>query len=316
MTRSPEGNNPDTIVQEIDIAAPPAVVWKALTDADQLTRWLPLEAQVKPGKGGSIRMTWGEPVTEESTIEEWEPEKHLRVREVTPFGVQFEPAESKAAPPRIVDYTMTGSGGKTVLRLTHTGFDGTPPKQRLAAGALDRVDQSMQLSPLAFRGVVADCWRYQLSALGDYCENHVNQTRSLSWVRQPIQMSFAEAWSRISTPAEAGGKALLSVPGSGATASGKTSFDGLKPGDQYSFQAITGDTFSGKVLTYIPNKQFGGTVENLNGIMRIFLSYTLGRPDIGVWLARYSKDAELVSTQQWHKLFEVRWANALANTMV
>ena len=104
MTRSPKGNDAGTILKEIDIAAPPSVVWKALTEADQLVNWLPLGAQVKPGKGGSMKLTWGDPVVEESTIEIWEPDQHLRLKEVKPFGQQFEPAEAKFAPPREVDY--------------------------------------------------------------------------------------------------------------------------------------------------------------------------------------------------------------------
>ena len=38
------------IEKQIRIAAPTDVVWKALTDAEELTRWFPLDAKVKPGK--------------------------------------------------------------------------------------------------------------------------------------------------------------------------------------------------------------------------------------------------------------------------
>jgi uncharacterized protein YndB with AHSA1/START domain len=33
----------------LDIAADPASVWNALTEAEELIRWFPLQADVKPG---------------------------------------------------------------------------------------------------------------------------------------------------------------------------------------------------------------------------------------------------------------------------
>jgi uncharacterized protein YndB with AHSA1/START domain len=313
MARLHEGNDATTIVQEVTISAPKEVVWKALTDPDQLVRWFPLGAHVIPGKGGSVKLTWGD-FTEDSTIEIWQPDKHLQLKENVPFSVPLEPAELKTSAPRVVDFQFEGDGSKTVLRLTHSGFAVTPVRAELSPEALDRVQQTLELSPLGFRNVVADCWKYQLLSLGDYVENHLNQNRTVSWVRQPIQGSFEEAWSKLSGPATAGSsaKGLLHAEGAKGHRSAKTSLTGLQVGDQYSFTAVTGDTFTGKVLSYKQNKQFVGTVENLNGIVRLLFSFTIGRPDVTVWLARYSSDADLASTQTWAKLFEARWTTALA----
>lgn len=44
---------------EVTISAPVEAVWKALTDAMELARWFPLEASVRPGVGGSVRLSWG-----------------------------------------------------------------------------------------------------------------------------------------------------------------------------------------------------------------------------------------------------------------
>lgn len=33
-------------------------VWRALTEAEELTRWFPLQARVTPGEGGEIWMSW------------------------------------------------------------------------------------------------------------------------------------------------------------------------------------------------------------------------------------------------------------------
>ncbi len=70
-----------SIETEFEIAAPVDAVWKALTDADELTNWFPLNARVKPGVGGSILMTWGEDLADcdhESLIRVWEENKHLQ----------------------------------------------------------------------------------------------------------------------------------------------------------------------------------------------------------------------------------------------
>ena len=54
------------VSREIAISASVDAVWKALTDANELTRWFPPEARVAPGAGGSIWRAWqsGEEVEE------------------------------------------------------------------------------------------------------------------------------------------------------------------------------------------------------------------------------------------------------------
>jgi uncharacterized protein YndB with AHSA1/START domain len=42
------------VEREIEINAVVEDVWKALTDANELARWFPLEARVTPGVGGKI----------------------------------------------------------------------------------------------------------------------------------------------------------------------------------------------------------------------------------------------------------------------
>ena len=45
--------------KQIEVAASPAEVWKALTDPAELARWFPLEARVTPGERGKIFLSWG-----------------------------------------------------------------------------------------------------------------------------------------------------------------------------------------------------------------------------------------------------------------
>lgn len=72
------------IEKEIAIDATPDEVWRALTEGEELKRWFPLDARVKPGVGGSVWLSWGEGSEWESPIEIWEPSRHLQTADVTP----------------------------------------------------------------------------------------------------------------------------------------------------------------------------------------------------------------------------------------
>ena len=45
--------------REVMLEAPVDKVWKALTDAQELKKWFPLEARVTPGAGGEILSVLG-----------------------------------------------------------------------------------------------------------------------------------------------------------------------------------------------------------------------------------------------------------------
>jgi uncharacterized protein YndB with AHSA1/START domain len=102
---------------EIEIAAPMDAVWKAISDAEELTRWFPLEAQVEPGAGGVIRYRWGD-MQGICRIESWEPPNHLR----TSWMAFDMPQQSSGEARLAVDWFLEGRGGRTVLRLVHSGF--------------------------------------------------------------------------------------------------------------------------------------------------------------------------------------------------
>ena len=50
----PQHQETRTVEREIEIDAPLAAVWRAHTDAEEVTRWFPLHARVSPGAGGSV----------------------------------------------------------------------------------------------------------------------------------------------------------------------------------------------------------------------------------------------------------------------
>lgn len=97
---------------EIEIAAPPSEVWRAVSTAEGIASWFCPISAVTPGAGGSVTIGWGEGMEATSRIEIWEPDKHLRVVSDRP----------EPAPPGVIDYLIEGRGGTTVMRLVHSGF--------------------------------------------------------------------------------------------------------------------------------------------------------------------------------------------------
>jgi len=104
-----------TAETHIDLNVPIDTVWKALTDAGELTQWFPLAAAVKPGLGGSITNDFGGGAKFTAPIAIWEPNKHLRL-------LCCAPNTSEADIVRIDYFLDDRGGGVTRLRLVHYGF--------------------------------------------------------------------------------------------------------------------------------------------------------------------------------------------------
>jgi uncharacterized protein YndB with AHSA1/START domain len=66
-----------SIVKTVTIDAPLEAVWKALTQAEELTRWFPVDARVQPGPGGTIWLSWGSGAEGEAPITAWEPNRRF-----------------------------------------------------------------------------------------------------------------------------------------------------------------------------------------------------------------------------------------------
>lgn len=151
------------IERTIEIDADAETVWRALTNGEELSRWFPPDARVTPGKGGAIWLSWGEGAEWEAPIDVWEPNRHLRTVD---------------APTQIaVDYYIESSGGKTILRLVHSGFaDDT------WEGEIETTDAG---------------WAAFLANLKLYIERHLGEPRALAWFRHPpIEIPREEAFRR------------------------------------------------------------------------------------------------------------------------
>ena len=161
-----------SVEQEIEIDAPLSAVWKALTEANELVRWFPMETRVKPGSGGSIWLRWEDEYEAESRIEIWEPESHLRLTFPIHGSTEF-----------ATDYFLRSraGGGGTVLRVVTSGF-----------GVGDHWD-------IQFEDVKTG-WAFELCGLRHYLEHHRGKDRVVARARAGYTCDSREAWARLTGP--------------------------------------------------------------------------------------------------------------------
>ena len=249
---------------ELNIDAPIEAVWKALTDAEELTRWFPLEAGTNPD--GTMWMGWRDDFRQTSRIEISQPPHHLRTVEVDvkisgekPAGEtsQGNPMEME---PTATDFYLESAGGKTVLRLVHSGFS--------ADAEWDEWYDATQ------RG-----WDFQLWSLKNYLEHHRGRQRHVAYVRTPIKkLSREEVWQRLF------GSTMFVA---------KNEFKNLKSGDRYSFQTAAGDHFEGVIHAFNPPHNFSGTVENFNhGLLELHMYMLFDHPELNFQFSTYEVPKE------------------------
>ena len=112
-------NRPATrdIELSVELDASPEDVFRAVTTGTEIAKWLAPEARVtapEDGKRGSIWISWGEGMSAEHEIEIFDSPKRIR----HPSGKN---GETKA--PLYADWSIEArEGGKTTLRLVHSGF--------------------------------------------------------------------------------------------------------------------------------------------------------------------------------------------------
>lgn len=158
---------------EIRIEAPPERVWRALTEADELTRWFPLDAKVEPGPQGRIWMSWGNEFGAWSPVEVWDPPHHLRLL----WTMQ----EGDEATAQITDYWLEAAEGGTTLRVVTSGFP--------ADASWDDMVEGTRLG-----------WVFELRQLKHYLERHDGRDRAAAYLRRRVRLLREEAWARLFRP--------------------------------------------------------------------------------------------------------------------
>lgn len=220
---------------ELAIDARPEDVWRAISDGDELQRWFPISARMKPGLGGSVFLSWGPACEGEAPIVLWEPHKRIVWKEQHAGGVEIsvmfeiEPAK--------------GNGGSetTVIRITQSGF---------GRGAnWDNMYDS-----------ISSGWKFELRSLRHYLRRHPGKDRACVWL--PVRSGTpgaAEAWKRLTAQGAAG----LCRAGS---------IGGHAEGGAYELTGPDGRTYSGTVVRALEQRVFAGTVHELDdALMRIEL---------------------------------------------
>ncbi len=248
----------------IEIDAPVDVVWRAISEADELIRWFPMEAEIEPRVGGRLWVSWGEGLAWTSRIEVWEPNRRQRSVTEPPEGAaaSAESGDAAATPVQVaVEYTLEARGGRTVLRLVHSGFD--------AAAEWDTFYDATE------RG-----WTYFLRHLRHYIERHRGVARRVMRWRRPFTIAAAEMWKLLGDPSALG-------------------FASVRAGSAWSIPRLAGGDATGEVWMAEAPWTFAGTIPDLDdAVLFVEIEPGMDGTHCGVWLSTYGLDEQRCAALQ------------------
>jgi uncharacterized protein YndB with AHSA1/START domain len=136
MNTSPSGpRSTDRIEREIALRAPPARVWRALTDAEEFGNWFCAKFESPFAVGAHVRGRITYPgydhLTMEIAIERMDAERLFSFR-WHPYAV--DPAVDYSSEPlTLVEFRLEATGTGTLLRVSESGFDRIPAARRAEA---------------------------------------------------------------------------------------------------------------------------------------------------------------------------------------
>lgn len=221
----------------VEIAAPADAVWRGITEASEIVRWFCPQAEVSPGEGGRISLSWGPGMEGSSRITVWEPGRHLRLVEERPNGPRnceaggVVQAVDDSKPVEVVlDYYLEARGGTTVLRLVHSGF-----------GVTSDWDGEFESTHYG--------WMMYLRNLRHAITRHPGTPCRQSMPMVQSQLEPAATWARLMSPG-----CFLA----------EGTVDGLQEGDRLEWRTANGDRISGVVTMSFPPKYIGATFEQAN----------------------------------------------------
>jgi uncharacterized protein YndB with AHSA1/START domain len=141
----------DRIEKTIELKAPVARVWRALTDYQEFGKWfrVRLEGPFVPGQiaRGQITYPGYEHVRWEAVVRKMDPE---RLFSFTWHPYAVDPAaDYTGEPPTLVEFTLEKTARGTLLRVVESGFDKLPDKRRHEAFRMNEGGWSAQLGNIA-----------------------------------------------------------------------------------------------------------------------------------------------------------------------
>jgi uncharacterized protein YndB with AHSA1/START domain len=246
--------NTRDIELSVELDASPEDVFRAVTDGTEVAKWLAPEARVtapEGGKKGSIWISWGEGMGVEHEIEIFDAPKRIR----HPSGRN---GETKA--PLYADWLIEArEGGKTTLRLVHSGFSAS-------------ADWDSEFEAHA-RG-----WKLMLENLRQYFARHAHEPA--------VHLAFM---SNVESPHGSIWKTLLGKLGFGTPP---------KVGDQFRFTTPKGDVLTG-VVDFVTETRILGLVvrEYDDALLRFTLEGKTDAPSTFVYgyVIAYSAERERAS---------------------
>jgi uncharacterized protein YndB with AHSA1/START domain len=125
----------DRIEKEIELRAPPARVWRALTDYREFSKWfgVNLESAFAPGERtrGHITYPGYEHLTMEVEVQKMEPETYFSYT-WHPYAIDPK-VDYAVETPTLVEFRLEEIDGGTRLKVTESGFSKIPAERRQEA---------------------------------------------------------------------------------------------------------------------------------------------------------------------------------------
>jgi uncharacterized protein YndB with AHSA1/START domain len=109
---------PAQIEKDVLIDAPVDVVWRVITEPEQIVRWFSDEADIDLRPGGDGRLVFRSGESYQLQVEAVEPPHRFAFRWVQPQGSVARPENST-----LVEFTLEPEGSGTRLRVVESGFD-------------------------------------------------------------------------------------------------------------------------------------------------------------------------------------------------
>jgi uncharacterized protein YndB with AHSA1/START domain len=141
----------DRIEKSIELKAPVARVWRALTDHQEFGTWfrVRLETPFVPGQAtqGAVTYPGYEHLRFEVVVKKIEPE---RLFSFTWHPYAIDPNEDYSQePPTLVEFTLEKIPAGTLLRVVESGFDRIPSGRRAEAFRMNEGGWTVQMENIA-----------------------------------------------------------------------------------------------------------------------------------------------------------------------
>ena len=109
---------PSQIEKEILIEAPIDVVWRVVTEPDQIKQWFCTDAELDGRAGGAGRMAFEHGYTYFLEVVAFQPPSRFAYRWVREEAVKARPGDAM-----LVEFRLQAEANKTRLRVVESGFD-------------------------------------------------------------------------------------------------------------------------------------------------------------------------------------------------